>query len=364
MCGIAGFISRQPELSMRIGRQLNEAQRHRGPDDAVEVQVGSSTIGNTRLAIQEPTPDGNQPFESRDGRFVCVFNGEIYNYLELIRDHNLSPESRCDGAVIPELWVRLGERCLSTFRGMYALAVFDRSTGCTTLARDPFGIKPLYVRRLDEGLAFASEVRPLAALQHPPRLRPEAVARYLHLGSLGGDESPFEGIEAVPSNSWVSVDPDAQCTPYSRILSHEHPLVDMSTVHADGVGAAFRESVDLHLRSDVPTALLLSGGVDSAAVASVSRDLGRKLNCVTVSGFEALDESSDAAATAAHYGHAHDVVPARVDTATIDDFFKSMQRPTIDGLNTFLVSQAIREAGYKVALSGLGGDEALGGYQQ
>jgi asparagine synthase (glutamine-hydrolysing) len=334
---------------------MNDAQLHRGPDNSVVVRVGPATIGNTRLAIQDPTPEGNQPFVSRDGRYVCVFNGEIYNYPELIDRHGLEVSSHCDGAVIPELWSRLGPGCLGLMRGMYAVAVVDSQAETLTLARDPLGIKPLCWRRLADGtVLFASEVRSLARLGERPQLSPEAVARYLHLGSLAPDQTAFREVQAVGPNELVTFDRGGQQVATGTISAAPGPAGDLAS--------AFRDSVRLHLRSDVPTALLLSSGVDSAAIAAAAAEGGKELTCITVAGLGQADETEGAGQTARHYGHDLTVVPAVLDEHVVNRFFAQMQRPTIDGLNTFLVSHAVRDAGCKVALSGAGGDEALGGY--
>jgi asparagine synthase (glutamine-hydrolysing) len=347
---------------MRVVATLNQRQEHRGPDDRVEIQAGAYCIGNTRLAIQDPGPAGNQPFYSSDGRYVAVFNGEIYNYVELFEQFGIRAHTTCDGALIPELWSRMGSDCLSLFRGMYGFAVVDQEENSLWLARDPFGIKPLYYRPLDRGsLFFASEVRPLAEMGQPQRLSKSALVHYLALGSMPADASPFEDIHAVGPGEVVKIQADGD------VLSHKTSAPGDGLPAVPGashdVGIALRESIELHLRSDVPTALLLSGGVDSAAIACVARGLGTELQCLTVAGLGDADEAPVAARTASIYGHPHSVVPSKVDGDTVRDFFASMQRPSIDGLNTFLVSRAIRAAGFKVALSGLGADEALGGYR-
>jgi len=366
MCGIAGAIDRQPKSGLRRVRLLNQYQHHRGPDHAALVSLGAFTLGNTRLAIQDPTPAGNQPFRSNDGRFVCVFNGEIYNYRELVCEYRLDLPNKCDGAVIPELWARLGAGCLRRFRGMYAIAMVDTVAATLTLCRDPFGIKPLYTRRLSDGaLVFGSEVRPLASINSLPAVSREAIARYLHLGALPSDASPFEGITAVPPNTTLTLDEEGHGQP-SPIVTGPHPLIEFDDSGIRGsradVGTILRESVELHLRADVPVVLLLSSGVDSTALASAARQQGHDLHCMTVAGVGDTDESAAAAMTAAHYGHPHDVVPASVGDDDLGEYFAAMQRPTIDGLNTFVVCRAVRASGHRVALSGLGADEALGGY--
>jgi asparagine synthase (glutamine-hydrolysing) len=359
MCGIAGTIDTMAERAVaRVGR-LIDAQTHRGPDHKVISQVGGITLGNTRLAIQDPTPAGNQPFVSADGRYTCVFNGEIYNHRQLVERFRLPVRTSCDGEVIPKLWAKLGPDSLAELRGMFAIAVVDTLEERLYLARDPFGIKPLYWRLLPDGsLVFASEVRPLARLAPGTRIDDAAVARYLRYGAMAADQSPFLEITAVPPNSVAVVRQDRHVE--VRPVRPDGPVAVQP--RPSDLGTALAESADLHLGADVPTALLLSGGVDSATVAAISRRLGRDLHCVTVAADGAPDETPEASRTARYYGHRFQRVQAVLEDSDVARFFQAMQRPSVDGLNTYLICKAVRDAGFKVALSGLGGDEAVGGY--
>jgi asparagine synthase (glutamine-hydrolysing) len=359
MCGIVGTIDAIEGRAHARVTGLNEVQRHRGPDHGVTVRIGSFTLGNTRLAIQDPGPAGNQPFVSPDGRYHCVFNGEIYNHRRLVEHYQLPVRTACDGEVIPHLWAKLGEASLAELRGMFAIAVVDSLDERLYLARDPFGIKPLYWRALPDGpLVFASEVRPLARVMAGVRLSSPAIARYLRLGAMSADQSPFEEIKAIPPNSVASFGADG--------LADVRPILRRGPLAAAGepgdLGLTLAESVDLHLGADVPTALLLSAGTDSATIAAIGHRLGRSLHCLTVATQDGEDESDGAAETARHYGHRFQRIPAALDAGDVARFFAAMQRPSIDGLNTYLVSRAVHDAGFKVALSGLGADEALGGY--
>jgi asparagine synthase (glutamine-hydrolysing) len=359
MCGIAGAVDTSAERArVRVGL-VNDAQTHRGPDHAVITRASGITLGNTRLAIQDPTPAGNQPFTSPDGRYSCVFNGEIYNHRQLAERFRLPVATACDGEVIPQLWAKLGVETLHELRGMFAIALVDTLEGCLYLARDPFGIKPLYWRLLPDGsLVFASEVRPLAELAPGTHIDGEAVARYLRYGALSADQSPFLEIHAVPPNGVAIVRQDRRVETHSI---RPDGLAAIQPRPAD-LGEALRESIDLHLGADVPTALLLSGGVDSATIAAVSRHLGRELHCLTVASDGVFDEAPEAARTARYYTHHHQRVQAALGDTDMARFFQAMQRPSVDGLNTYLICRAVHEAGFKVALSGLGGDEAVGGY--
>ena len=359
MCGICGAIDPSAERAERRVAALNESQQHRGPDHGVLVRTDSFTLGNTRLAIQDPGPAGNQPFVSPDRRYHCVFNGEIYNYRSLVELYQLPVRTSCDGEVIPHLWAKLGPSSLAELRGMFAIALVDSLERRLYLARDPFGIKPLYWRILADGaLLFASEVRPLASIAGAVRVSGQAIAHYLRFGAMGGDQSPFDEISALPPNSVASFGMDREVT--IRPILPDGPV---ATIQAPAdLEAALTESIDLHLNADVPTALLLSGGTDSATIAAIGRRLGRSLHCLTIATQDMADESDDAAKTARYYGHHFQRIPAALDGGGVTGFFQAMQRPSIDGLNTFLVAKAVHEAGFKVALSGLGGDEAVGGY--
>ena len=359
MCGIAGTVDTVTERAAGRVSLLNDAHAHRGPDHRVIARVGGITLGNTRLAIQDPTPAGNQPFVSADQRYTCVFNGEIYNFRQLAARYRLTLRTACDGEVIPQLWAKLGPDSLAELRGMFAIALADALTDRLYLVRDPFGIKPLYWRLLPDGsLVFASEIRPLARLAPGPRVDDAAVARYLRYGAMAADQSPFCEINAVPPNGVAIVRQDRRVE--VRPVRPGGPAAVQG--RPSDLGAALTESASLHLGADVPTALLLSGGVDSAALAAVSRRLGRDLHCLTVAADGASDETPQAARTARRYGHGFQRVRAVLNDRDIAGFFQAMQRPSVDGLNTYLICKAVREAGFKVALSGLGGDEAVGGY--
>ena len=244
MCGITGTIDAMADRAAARVRQLNDAQTHRGPDHEVITRVGGITLGNTRLAIQEPTPAGNQPFVSADGRYTCVFNGEIYNHRQLVERFRLPVRTACDGEVIPHLWAKLGMESLAELRGMFAIAVVDTLEECLYLARDPFGIKPLYWRLLPDGsLVFASEVRPLARLAQGTRVDDAAVARYLRYGAMAADQSPFLEITAIPPNSVAVVRQDRRVE--VRPVRPDGPVAVQQ--RPSDLGAALAESTDLHL---------------------------------------------------------------------------------------------------------------------
>lgn len=356
MCGIAAVVDADISRAAAHVSRVNDLQSHRGPDHQVVHRIGVFTLGNTRLAIQDPGPSGNQPFISPDKRYHCVFNGEIYNYRRLIQRYRLDVQTSSDGEVITALWAKLGAAALAELRGMFVIALVDSLEERLYLVRDPFGIKPLYWRALRDGaMVFASEIRSLVS-EAGLSVDSAAIARYLRYGAMAADQSPFTQVGCLPPNSMATVGPD------KKMEIRPIPAVGPSAEATHDLGTALTDSIDLHLGADVPTVLLLSSGVDSAAIAAVGRAMGRDLHCLTVATSGASDESGEAAVTARHYGHSFQRVPATLDEHDVSRFFAAMQRPSIDGLNTYLVAKAVHHAGYKVALSGLGGDEAIGGY--
>lgn len=358
ICGLTGAPGVPPDE--RLVDVMNQAQRHRGPDATYLWRGRRVVLGQTRLAIVDLSEAGGQPFVSPDGSVAVVFNGEIYNHRELRQRFGIELASGCDGAVLPFLWQRLGTAMFAELRGMWAVAIADDTRGELTLARDPFGIKPLHwTRSRDGGIAFASEPRTLLHVLPRPQLSLSALQHFGAYGALHRDQSAFAGISAVAANSWVTFDAAGRET---RGWVLPRPFVAEDHGAIPRLRDAFLESVGMHLRSDVPTALLLSSGLDSSALAWACRELGATLDCVTVGFGEQSSEAPEAAATASRYGHRASVATEMLTPELVDQFFRSMQRPSIDGLNTLLVSRAIHDLGIKVALSGLGGDEVLAGY--
>ncbi len=357
MCGIAGVFG-AGDGRATVGR-LNDLQRHRGPDDAGIWSAPGVALGQTRLAVSDLTGGGHQPFVSADGSVAVVFNGEIYNHADLRRRHALTDAGRCDGAILPGLWQRLGTAMFAELRGMYAIAVHDVAQRALTLARDPFGIKPLHWTPTPGGLVFASELRPLLALPARPRLRRAALRRYLESGALGRDQTPFHGIEAVPAGGWSRWDAAGRRTDGVVSAGFLDPVPGTGPRE---LRASFLDTVAAHLRGDVPAALLLSSGLDSGALAWACAELGTSVACVTADMGAGISESAGAARLARRFGHDHEIVSAAPDAALMDRYFAAMQRPSVDGLNVFLVSRAVAGLGRRVALSGAGGDEALAGY--
>lgn len=360
MCGLAAISGAITGDDVALVRQMNRLQRHRGPDSEDLWQSPQVVLGQTRLAIVDLTESGRQPFVSRCGQVRVIYNGELYNHAALRRRYGLQVVSTCDGAILPELWCRLGPAMFAALRGMFAVVVHDARDASLTLARDRFGIKPLYWGRGPRGtVRVASEPRVLAQTAGRVTLSGPALRHYLAYGSLGRDMSPFSEIQAVPANGWVTLSRDGRVVASRK--GQDLP-VDAGPTSPRQLRCALVESVGAHLLSDVPVALLLSSGVDSSALAWGAKEAGVQLTCVTVGMAGGPREDVAAATLARSYGHEHVTVDRPPDEELLNGFFAAMQRPSIDGLNSYVISEAISSLNIKVALSGLGGDEVLGGY--
>jgi asparagine synthase (glutamine-hydrolysing) len=371
MCGINGILRLTPDAPPVDRRELlitRDAMQPRGPDSAGLWLSASGVIGLSarRLAIMDTSPAGSQPMSTPDGRFTIVFNGEIYNFRELRSDlqrGGVRLRSNSDTEVVLHLFARDDIGTLSRLRGMYAFAIWDDRDRRLVLSRDPFGIKPLYVSSDHHALRFASQVKALEAGGAISKVvDPAGLAGFLLWGSVPEPYTMRKAVRPIPAGHWVEVR-DGQVgipqplPPAIGLEQYAEPL------------AAIQESVVAHLVSDVPVGVFLSSGLDSAMVSAVAqRSSERPLRTITVS-FEAFDgtvydESAGAAEVARCLGTQHS--ERRLSAAEIEALFpqalQAMDQPSIDGFNVFLVSHAAHEAGLKVVLSGLGGDELFGSY--
>lgn len=374
MCGIAGWFGAGARLDTS---GLLDPLRHRGPDGegAWTDAEGRSALVHTRLAILDPTDAGAQPMAcdavvGRTARSWIVLNGEIFNFRELraeLEEQGETFRGESDTEVVLRLFEREGRSALPRLAGMFALAWYDCESGRGLLARDPFGIKPLYVRESPgAGVAFASEVRALRSLSGELSLSPSAVRDTLMWGSVPEPATMIDSIASLPAGSCLEWDGNA------ATISRWHDLrFATGAPPANPVShtrAALLESIERHLVSDVPIGIFLSGGVDSTVVLALTREvLGPSAELRTFSiGFEDpdYDESAIARRTAGHFGATHTEWRMTSDEGReeVAGYMSAMDQPTIDGFNTWCVSRMARRAGLKVVLSGLGGDELFGGY--
>jgi asparagine synthase (glutamine-hydrolysing) len=376
MCGIAGIFRAQGNISsqdVEAVRLATELQRHRGPDDDGSFTDAHAALGHRRLAIIDLSPAARQPMANEDKSIWIVFNGEIYNFKELYRELHSHTFSSCsDTEVIIHGYEEWGiEGLLKRLRGMFAFALYHKPTAQHPsprfiLARDPFGIKPLYYHaRPDGGLAFASELKALresALCSREPD--PDAISGFLLLGSVPSPLTTVRGVRCLMPGEYIqAADRGVSAHEYSKTNEAER-AEDVRSAD-DRLRTALEDSVASHLVSDVPVGIFLSGGVDSAALVSVASRSHSRLSTVTVVFDESeFSEAWPARMIAERFGTNHTEV--RVTSAdflaSIPEMLSAMDQPTNDGLNTFVVSKAARSAGLKVILSGLGADEIFWGY--
>jgi asparagine synthase (glutamine-hydrolysing) len=412
MCGITALLGGRPGDRLRLLRSLTDVLRHRGPDDEGFVLLadpggvastsggpstpagayesglpwapareapggGAAGLGHRRLSILDLSPAGHQPMCSRDRRWWIAYNGEIYNYRELRRELEAAGESfssTSDTEVLLAAYARWGPDCLARLNGMWAFVIYDARERAVFVARDRFGIKPLFYARWDGGLAFASELKSLLEL---PGLRrrahPGRLYDYLTRGVTDGTgDTFFEGISQVPAAHALRFPADepaaAVPAPYWTARPEERAL--SADEAAERVRAAFLENIRLHLRSDVPVGAALSGGIDSSAIVMGMRHVegpGLEIHASSyIADDEALSEERWVDLVAGAAGAAvHKVRPDPQELAAdLDRLIRIQDEPfgSTSIYAQFRVFQKAREAGIKVMLDGQGADEMLAGY--
>jgi asparagine synthase (glutamine-hydrolysing) len=381
MCGIAGIIGRLDNANRVALERMNNAMVHRGPDasgtwvSAPDSRGWGALLAHRRLSILDLSPAGAQPMVDPVTAHVTVFNGEIYNFRDLRRRLGSEAEdlrSTGDTAVMLRALGLHGAAAVGWLRGMFAFACWDPHERRLLLARDPLGIKPLYLARSadpDSGwsIAFASELRALLAseLLGAPRLDPRAVASSVWNGFVVGPGTAVEGVDLVWPGRLLQFDGQGREVRQQDFWRIPDQAPDAIT-DEDDLAAVLDEGLQLHLASDVPLAVLLSGGVDSSVVANLAQLAAQSPIHTFTLAFEEdeLNEGPIARRIAAAIGTEHHEV-VLTEARFVEDLeaaLDSLDQPTFDGLNAYYISSAIRGAGFTVALSGTGGDELFGGY--
>ena len=374
MCGIAGIASTEKNPRFYgAAERMAAALSHRGPDSQGVKDLGECLLANTRLAIVDLSERGRQPMCNEDATVWITYNGECYNARQLrprLLERGHQFRSDADTEVILHLYEEYGEDCVEHLRGMFALAIWDARARKLLLARDRLGIKPLYLAARQSSILFASEIKSLLASELVPRkLDPAGVRVFLELGHIPAPWSAILGVKPLePGHIGVWQDGNFRAKRYWKLpaaangYQQKRPEKIVSELRE-----ILLESSRLQLMSDVPIALFLSGGVDSAALGALMRRAGAdQLTALTI-GFEekSFDESDASRRTAESLGISRHMIrmPASRIMDSLDHTFWAMDQPTVDGVNTYWISRAAAEAGFKVALSGQGGDELFGGYE-
>lgn len=385
MCGIAAIFA-YSENGSRVDREellrIREAMVKRGPDGAGLWISNDQRIGlaHRRLAIIDLSDTGAQPMATANGTIRIVFNGEIYNYRELrqcLKAKGYQFHSESDTEVLLHLYQEYGKEMVEQLRGMYAFTIWDERKRGLFLARDAYGIKPLYY--VDDGttIRVASQVKALLKSTHIDTApEPAGHVGFYIWGHVPEPYTLYRGIRALPAGSILWIETNGQNeTRQAFNLTAEFAKASKSQITIpqdemrERLRAALLDSVRHHLVADVPVGLFLSAGIDSGTLTALAREIkDTELRTITL-GFKefagsANDEVPLAEQVAKHYGTAH-----HTSWVTKDEFAKerdaildAMDQPSTDGVNTYFVSKAAADAGLQVAISGLGGDELFGGY--
>jgi asparagine synthase (glutamine-hydrolysing) len=371
MCGIAGCFLRNESTAVERARGMAQCLAHRGPDGdgitELEVPGWNAAVVHRRLAIIDLSTDAAQPMHEPSSGVVLVFNGEIYNYRTVREEleglgHRFV--SRSDTEVLLRAYLAWGIGALQRLEGMFAIALWDPREQTLVLARDRFGIKPLYYHATPNRFVFGSEVRGLLASGVVPReLNVAMVAPYLHTGSVVSPDTLVRDVHSLPPGHFARWRDG--CLTMTRYWSLADAMeTDRPAPSREELSATFVSAVHSEMVSDVPIGLFLSGGVDSSALVAALADQGDLRTVSLVFEEAAYDEREFSRRVAQRFGthHAEIEVSARSVAEDLRRLPERQDQPSVDGLNTFLVSRAAREAGLTVALSGLGGDELFAGY--
>jgi len=371
MCGIAGILDFENMGNKRnVVTRITEALSHRGPDATGYLENENIAFGHKRLSIIDLSACSNQPLSDHTKRFHIVFNGEIYNYRELKNKiHEYPFQTQGDAEVVLALYSKLGPICLNSLAGMFAFAIWDDQKKELFAARDRLGVKPLYYYEAANAFLFASEIRALLASDLVPNeINLNAVAGFLQFQSIGHPGSIIKGIYSLEAGSYMIVNHSGLRTyKYWNVVPDEYDFdFGNGTAVKQKINQLLVRSVERRMVSDVPVGAFLSGGIDSSAVVGLMASVSTEpVNTFTV-GFneKEFDESAYAQMVAKKFNTRHQELLLQ-PTSFLDELIPAldaMDTPSGDGVNSYVVSKAIRDKGITVALSGVGGDELFAGY--
>lgn len=375
MCGICGIVDySRPMVDERLVWAMTETLNHRGPDDSGVAVLGPAGLGHTRLTILDLTSAGHQPMRTDDGRVTLVYNGEVYNFPELRRTleaEGVTFHSRSDTEVVLQAYVRWGTDCFAKLNGMFALALWDAPSQTLHMARDRFGIKPLYYCASESGLVFGSEIKALLASGRVRRdLNWHALHEFLYYGNALGTRTFFGGVGKLPPGHHLTLSRHGVRTAPYWSADDLPPVMDGLHVVSETVRRRLADAVGAHLVSDVPVGVFLSGGIDSSAITALaSQRYGGRLKTFSV-GFDfngGVNELPKAKSVAQQFGTEHHElhVAGASMPAVIERLVRCHDEPFADAANIplYLLCEQLKGS-IKVVLQGDGGDEMFGGYRR
>ena len=380
MCGIAGLVNLNgnPAESVLL-RKMTDAIAHRGPDGEGIFTDRSLGLGHRRLAIIDLSPAGRQPMQTADGRFVLTYNGEVYNFQELraeLQAMGYQFRSRTDSEVVLYAWAAWGAKALDRLNGMFAFAIWDRQEQELVLARDRYGIKPLYYIELPHTLLFGSEVK--AMLAHPvmrAELDPEALLEYMTFQNFFADRTLFQGVKLLPAGSWLTLKVGIKKVVVQRYWDYaftEPSKAESLDQYVEELDRLFLQAVSRQLVSDVPVSAYLSGGMDSGSITAIAARQISNLRTFTIgfdlhsaSGIELGFDERDAAEHMSYLfktEHYEMVLKAGDMERVLPRMIWHLEEPRVgQSYPNFFAAQLASKFG-KVVLAGTGGDELFGGY--
>ena len=368
MCGIAGIKSTQYNTKVDT-KEVLFTLKHRGPDAQDYLRVNDNILFHTRLSIIDLDSRSNQPFTDYTGRYSIVFNGEIYNYKDLRESLDYPFITGSDTEVLLALLIIRGKNAIKQLDGMFAFAFFDNLSDTCILARDTFGEKPLYYSISNQTVFFASEIRTLLKLTQSKRtISKQQLSNWFAWQSIPGDDTLLDNIFQVTPGTFLEFGPDNSMTKtiFWNINDYRTQEFDNQKDILRNLESLIYSAVNKRLISDVPFASFLSGGIDSSIITMLaSKSLPNKLETFTIGFSEhAFSEHIIARGLSKTFATNHHELILKPEYLidNFDDYFNSMDTPTSDGMNSFVISKLTRESGFKMALSGLGGDEWFMGY--
>ena len=372
MCGIAGILHfNNIPVERSLIQKMTDTMAHRGPDADGFFVDDQIALGFRRLAIIDLSEAANQPFTSNDGRYIMTFNGEIYNYAEvkpLLTGYAFRTTS--DTEVLLAAYIRWGADCIQYFRGMFSFAIWDKQEKEIFIARDRMGVKPLYYFLDDDQLIFASEARAILATgKIKKKINHQALLDYFSYQSVTYPFSVIENIQQLEAGSWMKIKNGKLIKKVYWDVS-DTAVTDFDFSDRIKVQQRIRElllqSVKRRLVSDVPVGAFLSGGIDSSVVVGLMAEADKaRPNTFNICFDEKeFDESAYAEIIAKKFNTSHTRILLQPSSFLdeLQNALDAMDSPSADGINTYVVSKAIRQQGMAVALSGVGGDELFAGY--
>jgi len=378
MCGIAGFLGFEDNIT--LAENANKIQQHRGPDNHQVWHDDYIALAHQRLSIIDLSEAGNQPFEKYD--LVIVFNGEIYNYKELQeklkKEKGTTFSTSCDTEVVLEMFYNYGVSCLDHFLGMFAFAIYNKTDKSLFIARDHFGIKPLFYTSINGGFAFSSELKTLVAIPgFDKTINPKSLVSCLNYLWVSGDETMFKRCQKLPPAHYLTFTKGKgiRLNQYWELEDDQEGVQKAEKDVIEEVQNLVENSVNRHMVADVPVSSFLSGGLDSSLIAVLAKKKNNQLSTYTISTSEKdkqieqmPDDEKYADMVADKYDLDHNVIEITHDNI-LSEFPKmvsTLDEPIGDpaAINTYLICKAARQKGVKVLLSGMGADEIFFGYRR